>query len=127
MIPRPAPAVVAFIKSLGITALGGRVSTQLSQTLPACRITLLYDLDPSEDWERTPVFQVEVWATDDAIADEIANEIYNRWRSFRGQYGQAYVSGAWPHSGGPRPLPDQTTNLKRAQFEAALRIHGAQT
>jgi hypothetical protein len=125
MSPRPAPAVIAFLKTLPIPAIAGRVSTRLFSTLPAVRVALVYDLNADYTYERTPVFQIEVWADDEAVADTIAVQIYDAWPSFRGTFGDAVVSGAWPHSGGPLPLPDPTTNKPRAYFMGALRIHGA--
>lgn len=106
-----------------VTSLaGGRVSTVLSSTLPAVRITLLYDLDPDSDW-RLPVFQIEAWANDDIVADQLANAIFNAWRvGFHGTYAGSFINRTWSHSGGPRPLQDPDSNLPRAVFEAALFI-----
>jgi hypothetical protein len=122
IIPRPTPAVIAILKTIPeVTSIaGGRVSTVLSSTLPAVRVTLLYDLNPDPDW-RSPVYQVEAWATDDIVADQLANAIFNAWRAgFRGAYGGALVLRTWPHSGGPHPLQDPDSALPRAVFDAAL-------
>jgi len=124
VIPRPTPAVVSWIKNNpAFSAHGGRVGTSLNQTLPAVRVTLLYYLASGGRWERHPVFQIEAWATNEAQADTLATDIANHWPDFRGNVGQAYISGAWLHSDGPIPMPDQSTNLFRYQFEAALSIH----
>lgn len=101
---------------------GGRVSTLLNATRPAIRLTLIYDLEGGEDW-RMPVYQIEVWADDEIVADQLANAIYNAWRKpFRGTYAGSYINRTWPHSGGPRPMEDPDSHLPRAVFEAALLI-----
>lgn len=125
-IPIAEPAVVDYLAGLGL-AYADRVSTRTEDTLPCVRITRLYDLEPGNRWESKPVFQIEVWAADELVALHTAQDIANRWPDFRGAYGGAFVSGAWLHSGHPRPLPDPETSLPRALFEAALSIHAGDT
>lgn len=125
-VPIAEPAVIAYLAGLGL-AYDDRVSTENDDTLPCVRVTRLYDLEPGNRWESKPVFQLEVWADDELTALRTAQAIANRWPDFRGTHGDAYVSGAWLHSGHPRPLPDPETSLPRALFEAALSIHAGAT
>lgn len=116
-IPRAAPAIIAYLKP---QVPGARVSTVLNSVLPAVRVTLVYDYD-AQEWERAPVFQIEVWADDEIVADTLANSLWNAWPGFRGVYANTTVMGAWRVSG-PRPLPDTVSSKARVMFEGAFRI-----
>ena len=125
IIPRPTPAVVTWLRTQPelSTIHGGRVATELNQTMPCMRVNVVYYLPASDRWERVPVFQIESWATTEKVADELGTLAVNLWPEFRGNIGQAYISGAWLNTEGPILVRDPNTQYYRTFFDGALRIH----
>lgn len=125
IIPRAAPAVIAWLRTEDTLAPihGGRVSTEMNQTLPCLRVNVVYYLPAADRWERVPVFQIEAWATNERDADVLGTAVANIWPNLSGTIGQAYISGAWLHTEGPIPVRDPNTQYYRTFFDAAVRIH----
>lgn len=122
-IPFADPVVVALLAEHFADEVGDRVSTTDVGPSPSLRVTLLYDEEPPTTWERTPIFQVEVWADDAYAAGVLATRITNVWPTLRRvNAGGAYVSGCWIDSH-PRPLPDPDTDRARYLLQVGLRIH----
>jgi hypothetical protein len=125
IIPRPTPAVVTWLRTqTDLAAIhSGRVSTELNQTMPCMRVNVVYYLPTADRWERVPVFQIESWAANERDADVLGTLAANVWPDFRGNVGQAYISGAWLNTDGPIPVRDPNTQFYRTFFDGALRIH----
>lgn len=124
MIPFPDPTAVALMLQLVGDEVADRVGTDEEiGSVPFVRLTLVADLEPPTNWERTPLFQVEVWHHTPYEAGVLATRIANLWPTVRRSTAAgAYVSGAWVESM-PRPLPDPNTDHARYFLEVGLRIH----
>lgn len=123
MIPFADPVVIALLVDRFSDAVGDRVSVSQVAGPPSLRVTLTGDLEAPTDWERTPIFQVEVWAVSEFEAGTLATRITNEWPQIRRvNAAGAYVSGAWIESH-PRPLPADDTDLARYILEVGLRLH----
>ena len=124
IIPKVLPAAISWLKNQpDLLALhGGRVSDEMSQTLPCLRVTVGFYL-PANRWERKPVFQIDAWGTTMSAADSLGTTVANVWPDFKGNVGAANIAGAWLHTDGPLPLRDPDTQLYRTMVQAALEIH----
>lgn len=114
MIPFPDPAVIALLTEIpALAALSGRVSTELADDghLPAIRITKVSDYEAPTSWEATPVYQVEIWSTNEFEAGSLAWAVKNHWPTAKRQIvGDALVHGRWIDTD-PFPSPDPETDL----------------
>lgn len=135
MIPNPDPVVVRILTDLTAdTPIQGRASTVLGDELPAVRVTKVGDAeDPATDWEAAPRYQIEVWATDEIEAGDLAWDLRNRWPTARRQVvGNAVVHGRWVETN-PRSFPDTSENIvadggtdyARHIFTVGVRLSGA--
>lgn len=126
-VPFADPVVIALLVEHFGDAVGNRVSIDNVATTPSLRVALVGDLEAPTLWERTPIFQVEVWADSAFEAGTLATRITNEWPSIRKvTAGGAYVSGTWIESH-PRPLPADDTDLARYFLEVGLRLHKENT
>jgi hypothetical protein len=125
ILPKVLPPAISWLKTQAdlVPLHGGRVSDEMSQTLPCLRVTVGFYL-PANRWERKPVYQIDAWATTMSAADTLGTTVANVWPDFKGNVGvSSYVAGAWLHTDGPLPLRDPDTQLFRTMVQAALEIH----
>lgn len=126
-VPSPTPVVIAEIHSLG---LGLPVGTEVAGSLPAVRVAKTGDLEAPTRWEGTPIFQVEVWAASEGVAEDLAYSIFNAWPDASAHPVSpsggtaAVVHGRWvevaPY---PLPNPDGTDNF-RFVLSLGIRLSG---
>lgn len=122
-VPYPDPIVIALLADL-LSVLGERVGTSLESTLPAARITKVGDREDPSPVEITPLFQVEIWGTDEYETGQIAWDLYNRWPSVRREVVlDALVYARWAATT-PTPLPDDETDLARHVITVGIRLSG---
>lgn len=122
-VPYPDPIVIAILAEL-FPALEDRVSTDLDSVLPAARITKVGDREDPSPVEITPLFQVEIWGTDEFETGQIAWDIYNRWPSVRREVVlDALVYARWSATT-PTPLPDDDTDFSRHVITVGIRLSG---
>jgi len=124
IIPKVLPPAILWLKNQPdlLAIHGGRVSDEMSQTLPCLRVTVGFYL-PANRWERKPVYQIDAWGKTMGEADTLGTLVANVWPDFHGTVGQANIVGAWLHTDGPLPLRDPDTQLYRTMVQAALEIH----
>lgn len=126
MIPFPVPIAVSYLKDhpLITPILGGeRVSTELSDVLPALRVTLLPAGTP-KDWQWTTTYLVDAWAEDELDAGDLIARVRAAWPGLRGYVldGGAFVSGAWVEME-PQWAGDRDTDLARYQITVSCHVH----
>jgi len=124
ILPKVLPPAISWLKTQPDLAPlhGGRVSDEISQTLPCLRVVVGFYL-PANRWERKPVYQIDAWGKTMAEADALGTMVANVWPDFRGTVGAANIVGAWLHTDGPLPLRDPDTQYYRTMVQAALEIH----
>lgn len=122
-VPFPDPVVVALLVQHFGDEVGDRVSIDTVGLVPSLRVSNTGDREAPSNWERTPIFQVEVWHSSAFAAGTLATRIANEWPSIRRvNVAGAFVSGAWVETN-PRPLPADDTDLARYFLEVGLRLH----
>lgn len=120
-VPFPDPVVVSLL-STRYTALGGRVSLLDTAPVPSAKVTGTGSLEPSDGFEQTPIYQVDIFADDELTAGTIAWEIVNDWPSIHHlTVGTALVVGAWVETL-PRILPRTDSNHARYLLEVGIRL-----
>src|SRR4051812_33251390 len=72
IIPKVLPPAILWLKNQPdlLAIHGGRVSDEMSQTLPCLRVTVGFYL-PANRWERKPVYQIDAWGKTMGEADTL--------------------------------------------------------
>lgn len=130
-VPAPTPVLIRVLSRLPALAndIGDRVSVVLDSRLPALRVAKTGDQAPPSVWEAVPMYQIEVWATDELDAERIAYTLKNAWTSATAEIvGDAVVHGRWVVQD-PMPLPAnddeaEDTGLARFLLTVAFRMTG---
>lgn len=126
-VPYPDPVLIALLTRIPAvtTLVKDRVGTKLDAKLPAIRITKVRDHEAPSAWEATPIYQVEVWAPQEAVAGALAWEIKNLWpTAVKEVVGAARVTHRWIDLD-PFPSPDPDSDTPRYLVHLGLRLSGA--
>lgn len=126
-IPFPDPAVLRLLADLPALAftVGGRVSSELDGTLPALRVTKVYDREQPSSWETVPVYQVEVWTRDEFQAGTLAWNIANTWPTAKAEIvGDALVHGRWVEANPIKSNDPDYPDLYRYLIHIGIRLSG---
>ena len=126
MIPSPTPVVIAEL--LAVTGLP--VGTEVAGELPAVRVAKTGDYEAPSRWEATPLFQVEVWATSEGEAEDVAHALADDWWSYSSHVVDppggtpALVHARWVEVA-PYPLPNpDDTEYSRFVLSLGIRLTG---
>lgn len=117
-LPSAEALVVTWLKSRSaLTAIhGGRVSTRLKNTLPAIRVQRIGGI-VAEDWEDQPVVQIECWAADEDIADDLSRTVVAELPSVRGGQVKTYEIES-----GPYMVPDDPALSTNSRYTLDVRF-----
>jgi hypothetical protein len=123
--PGAEPVAVAVLRRM----LPGVVNIALPErngdaSLPLVRVTSIGDASAPRAEERTPVFQVDVWADDYDEAESLAVFLAAAWPRIRDiDADKAYVSGAWVEAQPIYQTTPQEAEPPRFRLSLGLRIH----
>lgn len=123
-IPFPDPMIIELLRENFSEQFDDNIGSNIDVSqVPSLRVTLITDRESPTNWERTPIFQVEVWSSSALQAGQLATEISNVWPTLgRQMVGEGYVSHTWVHSQ-PRPLNESDSDYFRYFLEVGLRVH----
>ena len=125
LLPDAEALLIVALRATPVGPLvGNRISTRLSGTYPAIRITLLGGPDRAMESTGQPELQVECWGngsgpSDETQALEIARNVEGFATSLAGSYGPGRIVGAYT-LGGILHSPDASSGRERYIVQVGL-------
>jgi hypothetical protein len=125
-IPFPDPIAITLLRDNFADQFDDNIGSNIDVSqVPSLRVTLVTDREAPTNWERTPIFQAEVWASTALEAGQLATEISNVWPTLSRQtVGEGFISHCWVESQ-PRPINESSSDFYRYFLEIGMRVHSA--